>query len=103
MQTPQTIDEYLSLRAAAKEQSKLTVVKFTADWCNVCKTVQPRLDALANEFPNVQFISYDAENLENADSADITALPTFKIFNGDRLVEAFSGDKVDRIRKVLKQ
>lgn len=103
MQTPITIDEYLGLRAEAKEKSILTVVKYTADWCNVCKAIQPDLNKLATEFPNVQFISYDVEGFENEETADIRALPTFKIFNGDRLVEAFSGDKVDRIRKVLKQ
>jgi thiol-disulfide isomerase/thioredoxin len=98
MLEPQTISEYENAK-----KNNMVVVKFTAPWCNICKIVQPKLDGLVKQFPNVTFISFDVESLENSDSEDITALPTFKIFNENKLIEAFAGDKIDRILKVLEQ
>lgn len=103
MQTPKSLDEYLQLRTKAEEQSRLVVVKYTADWCSVCKSVQPILDKLAVEFPEVCFISYDVESFENAETDDIQALPTFKIFNGSTVVKAFSGNNVNNIRLAIEQ
>lgn len=95
---PQTANEYHEMR----NFSGVTVVKFTADWCNVCKKIQPQLDNLAREFPNVKFIAYNVEVFEDTDSEDIQKLPTFKIFKDQNLVEAFAGDNVERITSALR-
>lgn len=103
MQTPTSLVEYLNLRETTKNNNMITVVKYTADWCNVCKAIQPKLNNLVREFPNVLFISYDVECFENEETENIRALPTFKIFDGNHLVEEFAGDNLERIANILKQ
>lgn len=43
--------------------SGMFAVKFTASWCGPCKKQQPNIDKMEEEFPNIQFLSVDADSL----------------------------------------
>lgn len=44
------------------EGEKPTILKFTADWCAPCKTIQPILDELSKEYEGkVDFYKIDTE------------------------------------------
>ena len=57
---------------------KLVVVDFTATWCGPCQMIGPKFAAMADEFPDVQFVKVDVdENDETAAACGIEAMPTF--------------------------
>ncbi len=65
---------------------------FYADWCGPCKTQDPILDELSEEYPDVEFekIDVDAEQ-DIANEYQVRSLPTLIIENDDGIVERFVG------------
>jgi len=39
------------------------VIDFSATWCGPCKMMEPILQAMANEFTDVEFIKIDVDEL----------------------------------------
>lgn len=75
------------------EQSNgLTIVDFSATWCPPCRVVEPMLDALAAERPDVKVVAIDTdENLETAVRFNIRSVPTVLFFKNGQLVERIVG------------
>ncbi len=60
------------------------VIMFSASWCNPCKQVKPRFIQLAEEKKSVSFEVIDIdENKEQTESAGITSVPTFIIYENN--------------------
>jgi len=38
------------------------LIKFGAQWCSPCKSIQPTLDKIEQEFNNVSFVKVDIDN-----------------------------------------
>ncbi|MFC7132134.1 MULTISPECIES: thioredoxin [Salinibaculum] len=70
----------------------VTLKDFYADWCGPCKTQDPILDELAEEYENVNFekINVDEEQ-DVANEYQVRSLPTLIIENDDGIVERFVG------------
>ncbi len=57
--------------------SGLFAVKFTASWCQPCKTQQPNIDKMEAEFPMVKFLSVDTDKFPQLTrNYGIKSLPT---------------------------
>ena len=57
------------------------VVDFTAAWCPPCRMMDPILDRLAAERPDLRFVSLDVdENHETVARHGILSMPTFMVF-----------------------
>lgn len=39
------------------------VIDFSAKWCGPCKMMEPALRAMADKYPNVDFIKIDVDEL----------------------------------------
>ncbi|MEF8801679.1 MAG: thioredoxin [Halolamina sp.] len=78
---------------------------FYADWCGPCKTQDPILDELAEEYGDVQFEKIDVDqDQETANEYSVRSLPTLVIENEDGVVERFVGvTQRDQIEKALQQ
>jgi thioredoxin 1 len=73
---------------------KLVVVDFFATWCGPCKTLAPRLDALAGEYGNsIKFVSVNIDQAPSlATKFKVEGVPTLLFFGADgNMVDASVG------------
>jgi thioredoxin 1 len=70
----------------------VTLKDFYADWCGPCKTQDPILEDLEEEWNEVEFekINVDEEQ-EIANEYQVRSLPTLIVENDDGVVERFVG------------
>ncbi len=70
----------------------ITLLDFYADWCGPCKTQDPILDELAEEYPDIEFekINVD-EDQDTANEYQVRSLPTLIVETDEGVVERFIG------------
>ena len=70
----------------------VTLKDFYADWCGPCKTQDPILDELQEEYENVEFEKVNVDEEQDvANEYQVRSLPTLIIENDDGIVERFVG------------
>jgi thioredoxin 1 len=70
----------------------VTLKDFYADWCGPCKTQDPILEELEEEYPNVAFEKVNVDEEQDvANEYQVRSLPTLIIENDDGIVERFVG------------
>jgi thioredoxin 1 len=71
----------------------VTLKDFYADWCGPCKTQDPILDELEEEYgENVTFEKIDVDEAEDvANEYQVRSIPTIVVENDDGVVERFVG------------
>ena len=76
------------------QNDRLTVVKFEADWCSSCKAMVPAIKKLAEQTPEVTYISVDVENPEYNSLAlglGVRSLPTFAFYKDGKMLSIEKG------------
>lgn len=74
--------------------SGVVVVDFWADWCPPCKMLEPVLEQLAIEYPEVSIVKMDADaNPGRTIEFGALSLPTLKVFVDGRLDRTIVGAK----------
>jgi len=82
------------MSAAGKLQivMPVTLKDFYADWCGPCKTQDPIIEELAEEYSDVAFEKVNVdEQQEVANEYQVRSLPTLIVENDDGIVERFVG------------
>ena len=82
------------MRAAGKVpvDMPVTLKDFHADWCGPCRTQDPIIEELAEEYPDVDFEKVNVdEQQEVANEYQVRSLPTLIVENDDGIVERFVG------------
>jgi len=70
----------------------VTLKDFYADWCGPCKTQDPILEELEEQWTDVEFEKIDVdEKQEIANEYQVRSLPTLIVENDDGVVERFVG------------
>ena len=70
----------------------VTLKDFYADWCGPCKTQDPILEELEEQWTDVKFEKIDVdEEQEVANEYQVRSLPTLIVENDDGVVERFVG------------
>jgi thioredoxin 1 len=65
---------------------------FYADWCGPCKTQDPILDELQEEWGDVEFEKINVDEQQDiANEYQVRSLPTLIVENDDGIVERFVG------------
>ena len=95
-----SLDELRSVVSA----SKIVVVDATASWCGPCTMVYPKIQALAQKYPQVTFIKFDIEQSEEiADYFNITSMPTFIFYvNGEMQNERVLGADAGKVERFIR-
>jgi thioredoxin 1 len=87
----QFTEDLAALTKLVAEAKTLVVIDFYASWCPSCRRLSQLLPAIANDFPNVQFLKGDIDEVtELAGIYQITSIPHLKFFKADadgKLVE----------------
>jgi thioredoxin 1 len=83
----------------------VTLKDFYADWCGPCKTQDPILDELAEEWEDVRFEKVNVDEEQDvANEYQVRSLPTLIIENDDGVVERFVGvTQADDIESAFEQ
>ena len=70
----------------------VTLKDFHADWCGPCKTHDPILNELEEDYPKVDFEKVNVdEQQEIANEYQVRSLPTLVVEDDDGVVERFVG------------
>lgn len=98
-----TADEFDAMVAEAAKEGKLLLVDFYATWCGPCKTIAPKIVAMAEEMKDFcLFAKVDVdENEETAEKYEIQAMPTFLIFANGMKVDSMAGANETKIREMI--
>jgi len=83
----------------------VTLKDFYADWCGPCKTQDPILEDLEEEWGDVEFEKIDVDEEQDvANEYQVRSLPTLIVENDDGVVERFVGvTQADDIEDALSQ
>ena len=82
------------MRAAGKVPivMPVTLKDFYADWCGPCKTQDPILEELEEDYPDVDFEKVNVDEEQKiANEYQVRSLPTLIVENDDGVVERFVG------------
>jgi len=70
----------------------ITLMDFMADWCGPCKTQEPIIEDLEEDYPDVEFERIDVDERQDiANEYQVRSLPTLIVENDDGVVERFIG------------
>jgi thioredoxin 1 len=70
----------------------VTLKDFYADWCGPCKTQDPILEDLEEEYGDVEFEKINVDEQQDvANEYQVRSLPTLIVENDDGIVERFVG------------
>ncbi|MFB6345906.1 MAG: thioredoxin [bacterium] len=68
------------------------VVDFWAEWCGPCQQLTPRLEELAEEYPDVNFVKVNVDdNQELARTYGIQSIPALLFFDDGTQVNSITG------------
>jgi thioredoxin 1 len=78
---------------------------FYADWCGPCKTQDPILEEVIEDYPDVDFRKVNVDEEQDvANEYQVRSLPTVVVENDDGVVERFVGvTQRDEIEAALQQ
>ena len=78
---------------------------FYADWCGPCKTQDPILEEVAEDYPDVAFEKVNVDEEQDvANEYQVRSLPTVVVENDDGIVDRFVGvTQRDDIENALKK
>lgn len=84
--------------------SGLSVLKFSAEWCALCKRTQTIIDKMKKEFPDIAIYNVDIDNdFEVAKKYSIKSVPSLLFFNNGKEQNKIEGlEKTDIVRKAFK-
>lgn len=72
--------------------SNISLVHFTAEWCQPCKRMQPSIDMLVNDNPDLNYMRIDVdEEPVVASSMGIMSVPTLYVYKGGDLIKERTG------------
>jgi thioredoxin 1 len=72
-------------------------------WCGPCRTIGPIVEKMSKTYPSVAFGKIDVD--DNPDPSldfEISAVPTFVVFEGEKATEKFSGADPTRLETLVK-
>ena len=70
----------------------VTLKDFYADWCGPCKTQEPILEEMEDDWGEVRFERIDVdENQDVANQYQVRSIPTLVVENDDGVVDRFVG------------
>lgn len=80
------------------------VVDFTATWCGPCRVMGPYFEELAKkpEFAKLAFLKVDVDEVEAvASAANVSAMPTFQVWQKGAVVKEFVGANKEKLVSFL--
>ncbi|XP_068676583.1 thioredoxin-like isoform X2 [Montipora capricornis] len=97
IQSPKALNDLLE-----SSGDNLVVIIFYADWCGPCRSVAPKLEKMAREFPDVVFAKVNIEHAEEvATLFAIVSIPHFKLFKNKKEVSDIRGSNEASLKELI--
>lgn len=83
----------------------LTIVNFSAEWCQPCKILTPNLEIIEKEYEDVKFLKFDI-NTEKMfpQGLGIKSIPTTIFYKDNKELHRATGSaQVDEIRQEVEE
>eukprot|EP00475_Leptophrys_vorax_P025767 TRINITY_DN36025_c0_g1_i1.p2 TRINITY_DN36025_c0_g1~~TRINITY_DN36025_c0_g1_i1.p2 ORF type:complete len:113 (-),score=29.55 TRINITY_DN36025_c0_g1_i1:49-387(-) len=98
----QEFERLLNDQRTGKDKG-LMVADFFADWCQPCKVVAPKVEALARRYPAVKFVKIDiSEPNPHREAQNVSGVPTFKIYKSGEPKFVWAGTDLARVENAIK-
>ena len=79
------------------------VVKFTAEWCKPCKSIDPFYHSMAKKY-DATFVKIDVDELDDVAAAySVAMMPTFVLLKSGRNLGAVSGAHEDKLEALVQE
>ena len=89
--TPDSQEEWDAALTLSTKTGAPLVVDFTASWCKPCKAIAPFYKSLPSEY-DALFVTVDVDELDEvAQTAKVSMMPTFAVYEGGKQVEKMAG------------
>mmetsp|Transcript_19422 Transcript_19422/g.27453 ORF Transcript_19422/g.27453 Transcript_19422/m.27453 type:complete len:107 (-) Transcript_19422:269-589(-) len=86
----------------ALSNEKLVVVDFTATWCPPCRMIGPKFEAMAEKYPNAEFVKVDVDEAQDvAEEVGISAMPTFQFYKDGERVDELVGASESKLEALV--
>ncbi|KAF9225515.1 thioredoxin-like protein [Gyrodon lividus] len=83
---------------------KLSVIDFHATWCGPCHAIAPTFEALAKQYPGVNFLKCDVDAARDVAALyKVSAMPTFIFLKGSNQVHVIRGADRMGLQNAVKQ
>jgi thioredoxin 1 len=70
----------------------MKLLHFTAEWCGPCKMMKPMIEQVMQEHPDIEYVPIDIDtNPETAIDYNVMSVPSFIMFDGDKVTTAVGG------------
>jgi len=81
----------------------LIIIDLYADWCVPCKSLEPVLNKLSNEFENVKFYKVNVEKSpEIAARFHISSIPYLLFFKNGKIIHGINGVVTEKeLRRII--
>lgn len=90
-----------NLKEVVSKGSKI-FVQYGASWCGACRLIKPKINALEDDYSDVDFYYVDAEKFpESRGLAKVENLPTFAVFNHGEVVNQAMGTNIEKIKGII--
>jgi thioredoxin 1 len=89
-------------------QFPVVIVKFVASWCEPCKEIQPRFEALIEQYKQqgsaiaTNYVDVDV-NKQTAYDASICAMPTFILYHLGYAEDCLCGADAQRLEQMFEK
>ena len=104
MKTIATAEAFHALLAKSAKSGTTVFVDFTATWCGPCQQIAPTFKKLSKLYPTATFVKVDVdENEDVATECRVSAMPTFKAFQGKAEVAELCGADKKALRSMVEQ
>lgn len=82
--------------------NKKVVIDFTACWFPPCKIINPRFEAMSEDFKDWTFVKVDADdNEETVEACGIHSMPSFKFYVDGIEVDQVTGADENALKEKL--
>ena len=75
----------------------MKLLHFTADWCQPCKMIKPKIDKYINSHPEIEYVRVDIEeDFETAKEFNVMGIPTLVVINDGVVINRHVGMADDK-------
>ena len=87
------------------KEGDIMLLKFTADWCNPCKAIQPFFEELSGRYAGeADFLTIDVDEFEGiASKYKVAMMPTFVAVQKDKVLGELKGSSQPQLEAFVKE